>query len=158
MGNTDKEPTERLLGEADDLERGGRYEEAIAIYDRLLEGQPTAAKLWAFRGYCNYCRDRLDEALKDFDRALELKPDAPSTLFFRARIRERTGSLQEALADYEKSAELSPRLDVLVNIGLINKFMGNLDRSLAAFRQALTLDPEDDLALAEIQELEAEIS
>lgn len=133
-----------LLKEAEDLEQDNRFQDALKVYDLLLKSHPGNPKLWAFRGYCNFCREEYHAALADFDRALEIRDNVPTTLYYRAQVYEKLGKLSNALVDYEKSARLSPEADVYLNIGLIYRYLGNEQASRAAFTEALSIDPENE--------------
>ena len=51
-----------------------RYEEALALYQRLAEIEPDRANVYSDMGIVLYQLDRIDEALESFDRALSLDP------------------------------------------------------------------------------------
>lgn len=65
-----------LLNRAATLRKLGRYEEAIADYDRLLAGdhQPRAA-LYFNRGIAFHYLDRREEAIRDMEKAHSLAPE-----------------------------------------------------------------------------------
>ncbi|MGK7907510.1 MAG: tetratricopeptide repeat protein, partial [Synechococcus sp.] len=52
----------------------GRYEEALADYNRAIELNPDDAWAIGSRGQAYRAMERYDEALEDFTRALELDP------------------------------------------------------------------------------------
>ncbi|MGB5595240.1 MAG: tetratricopeptide repeat protein, partial [Crocosphaera sp.] len=56
----------------DDL---GRYEEAIASYDKALEIKPDKDEAWNNRGVALYNLGRYEDAIASYDKALEFKPD-----------------------------------------------------------------------------------
>ena len=56
----------------------GRYEEALASFDRALALTPDQADTWAIV-VALYSLDRYEEALASFDRALALSPDHTDT-------------------------------------------------------------------------------
>ncbi len=96
------------------------------------------------RGYCNYRQKEFSVALADFTRALEIRGDVATTLFLRAQVNERLGKPDNALDDFERSASLSPEADVFMNIGLIQKYLGNEAQCRDALIEALALDPDNE--------------
>jgi tetratricopeptide (TPR) repeat protein len=53
----------------------GRYDQALAVFDRAIELDAADAGAFAGRGHTYLAMGRYDQALADFNRALELDPD-----------------------------------------------------------------------------------
>lgn len=53
----------------------GRYEEALAAYDKALEIKPDFHLAWYNRGNALGSLERYEEALISYDKALEFNPD-----------------------------------------------------------------------------------
>ena len=69
----------------------GRYEQAVADFDRVIELGAATAWVFAGRGHVNKEMGRYDQALADFDRASELDPTEDVFAAARTEIRELTG-------------------------------------------------------------------
>lgn len=63
----------RLQG--DTAFQAGRYEEAIASYDKAVAIKPDYHEAWSNRGASLGRLGRYEEAIASFDKALEFKPD-----------------------------------------------------------------------------------
>lgn len=97
--------------QGDQLYALGRYQEAVAYYQRELAEQPQSARLYTNLGCALYQLGRNEEALKAWQQALELKPDAPQA----ARIHYNIGNLlygqqrtPEAVNAYKHALRLNP--------------------------------------------------
>ncbi len=53
----------------------GRYEQALASFDKALELKPDEHDAWNNRGDALHNLGRYEQALASFDKALELNPD-----------------------------------------------------------------------------------
>jgi hypothetical protein len=63
--------------QADTLLAQGRNEEAAALYQQAVEGDPRNAKAWWGLGSALAKTGRKAEAIRAFERALEIQPDNP---------------------------------------------------------------------------------
>jgi len=77
----------------------GRYDEALANFNRAIELQPNYAWAIASRGETYRLMEHYDEALADFNRAVELEPDEDWPLYDRALIYQALRQVVEVHAD-----------------------------------------------------------
>jgi tetratricopeptide (TPR) repeat protein len=89
-------------------ERLGRYEQASADFDRLIQLDPTDAWALVRRGMAFLELGRHEQAVADFGRALELDATDLGALSGRGEAYRRLGRHQEALADLGRAIELDP--------------------------------------------------
>lgn len=64
-----------LSKQALELSKQFKNEEAINIYDKAIELNPTVAQVYFNRGACKGNNFDFDGAIKDYDKAIELKPE-----------------------------------------------------------------------------------
>jgi tetratricopeptide (TPR) repeat protein len=83
------------------LQAIGRYEEAIASYDRAIELRPELAGAYSDRGNALQMLKRYDEALASYDIALSLRPDFAKALLNRGSALQKLQRYHEALASYD---------------------------------------------------------
>lgn len=95
---------------------GRRWEEAEAVFGRLIEDYPTSeqvgeASMW--RGNCLIALGRFDDALAAFDRAIELQAASPETrdavAFQKSWLLYRQERYAEAAAAFEALYESDPK-------------------------------------------------
>jgi hypothetical protein len=111
----------------------GRYADAIADYDRLLERQPGDAGLWDNRGVALFKLDRLEEAEASLAEALRLRPDHAGslsnlglTLFGLGRAEEAVAAFDRALA-LDDGAEPATAASLRYNRGMACLARGEFD-------------------------------
>jgi tetratricopeptide (TPR) repeat protein len=127
----------------------GRYDEALADFNRAIELNPDRARVIADRGETYRLAGRFDEALADFNRAIELDPDYTWAIASRGQTYQALRRFDEALADFARAIELDPDRDwVIADRGETYRLAGRFDEALADFARALELDPDDGWAIA----------
>ena len=134
-----------LLSEADVLTREGRWEEAIEVYDEVLDLSPANAEALTYRGWLT---NRLGEGtgLDDLDEAVAVAPDYPDARVFRAIVLDGEQRFSDAAADLVVFDTLDPPDEML---GIVEG--SNLRASVAAGQIAQTYgDSTDPIDLAAI--------
>lgn len=127
--------------------REGKYEEAIAAFDRALEIDPTHAFAWNDRGVCLRALERNEEALASITKAVELAPNEEEILYTCAETLRKIGILRDdnkilsAAADtYNRLLEKNPaNADAWNNMGICVQEMGREDLSRQYFERAKDL-------------------
>jgi len=90
------------------LAAAARYDEAVTMLNRAVEGDPASAWPIAARGATFLLLDRLDEAISDFSRALALQPDFVWARRRRAACYSRSDRLTDAIADLTEALVQAP--------------------------------------------------
>jgi PAS domain S-box-containing protein len=127
--------------------REGKYEEAIAAFDRALEIDPTHAFAWNDRGVCLRALERNEEALASITKAVELAPNEEEILYTCAETLRKIGILRDddkilsAAADtFNRLLEKNPsNADAWNNMGICVQEMGREDLSRQYFERAKDL-------------------
>ena len=96
----------RRFGDALELTRKGEYDEAIALWNRVLAASPGDPKAHNNLGFALARRNRPDEALRHLETALELNPRYAPAHNNLALVLESQGKLQEAISHWRAAAEL----------------------------------------------------
>jgi len=81
----------------------GRYDAALACYDRALALRPDFVQALSNRGAVLKKMQRHDEALQSFDRALGFQPEHVEVLNNRAGVLQEIGRYDEALEGYDRA-------------------------------------------------------
>ena len=129
----------RLLGDLDT---------ALSYNSRLLELFPTGFGVLAELGETKRLKGDLDGAMRDLNKAIEIQ-DLPFIRLFRGRIFRYTGEADKALADFNAAIDKAPDLtQAYVERGLTYERRGELEKSRAEYRKALTTNSYNALGLA----------
>jgi len=86
----------------------GRFEEAVAQYQRALETDPLSMMVHFGLAFALYCERRYDEAIEHAARAVDLYPDYWLVHFAMGLALSQKGSMQQSIASLEATLRLSP--------------------------------------------------
>ncbi|MBC5768539.1 tetratricopeptide repeat protein [Ramlibacter albus] len=129
------------------LHREGRFDEARALYEAILQEQPRHFDALNLLGTIALQRGDYTGAIALITQALEVQPRLPGAYNNRGVALKELGRLHEALRDYDKAIELDPaNAQAHVNRGVALKLLGHPQAALASYDQALALAPTDPVA------------
>ncbi|MBN1197327.1 MAG: tetratricopeptide repeat protein [Candidatus Aminicenantes bacterium] len=141
-----------------------QYDEAIAAYQRVLdgmaaegvtmEGNVTAAQVYAGIGEAHMVRNEFDKAREFFTRAIEIDPSDRALPYNVAEILFNAGNADEAVKYYRQAIEISPdwaKAHRQLGYALLNQ--GNLEEAVAAFKTYLENADKDDPQVDVIRDL-----
>jgi DNA-binding winged helix-turn-helix (wHTH) protein/TolB-like protein/tetratricopeptide (TPR) repeat protein len=115
-------------------------ETALAIDPSLESAYLALGRLYQYRW-------RWAEAKQAFERAAELAPDNPDVLRAFAHFASHTGLYKRAVSLATRTTELLPtHAGAQFRLGTTNLYAADLDAAIAAFRNAVELDPSHTLA------------
>lgn len=137
-----------LVGEQ--MLRKGEFTEAVPILEnatRLLPGSSTA---WAFLGQAYQSNRRSDEAAHAFKKAVELAPTNTGYRTTLGLLLGIAGKYDEGVKELEQVVATPGYKDAAawVNLGWLYRNMKppKTDKSIAAYKKALELDPKEEQA------------
>jgi len=126
----------KLLGE-------GKYDVALADFDRVLIADPNSAWAYTGRGYGLALMGRLDNALTDLDRAVQLNPRLAHAYCYRGYTFVLRNEPERALAQLDRALELDPKLaDAHAYRGAAYFAKKDFEAALASTDRALALVPK----------------
>ena len=135
---------EDYLASAGEHSRAGRFDAALALYDRALELDPNSARAYVNRGLTRMALERFAEGLADFDRALQLQANLAGAYAGRGVCKAALGRRLEALEDFDRALELDPQDSH--SLGAKGESLASLGRdaeAVEAFDRAVALDPNN---------------
>jgi tetratricopeptide (TPR) repeat protein len=140
----------RALSEGAWLLRQNRPQEAMERLLPLWETAPTNVDVAINLGGAYILQGKWNKAVRVLSRAAELHPDNVMVWINLGAAQlgrlELSGPQQQARAikAYERALELDPQApNVHYHLGLIHKDRGDLPKAMAAFEQALAVNPAD---------------
>jgi tetratricopeptide (TPR) repeat protein len=121
------------------LVRSNRFDDGIAIFQRLANAEPKDADMWIRLGSTYRLKNDLNGALECFKRASELAPNDQGTLLQIGLLMEETGKRDQARPIYERILKINPNHAVaLNNLAYIRaEEGGDLDQALSMAQRAL---------------------
>lgn len=84
----------------------GRYDEAVADYDKSLAIEPNHAVTLNNRAWALYKMGRVGDALPDVEKSLRRDNSSPHAFDTRAHLRQARGEADGAYRDYRKAMDL----------------------------------------------------
>ena len=99
---------DKAYNSANDLQRAGQFELAVAQYDRALKFRPKWPEALTNRGVALLILDRAEDAVASYDRALAIRPTFALALSNRGNALCRLGRYQQALMSYDQALVIQP--------------------------------------------------
>jgi tetratricopeptide (TPR) repeat protein len=135
------------------LEEQDRLDEAVTVYEQVLEDDPGSALAWTNLGNVEAARNRLAEAEAAYRRALEIDPNNIDTLNNLAWLLLEKGSDLDRARQLAAHAVAQGGVDsylALDTLGRIELATDRCEAAIDAFSKALEAVPRDSSARAEI--------
>ena len=136
---------ETLARRADESRKAGRFEDAVALYERALALDEKRVGDWINKGLSLWSLHRNEQALECYDRALALNPRAALAWMNRGNaLHDLKRPYKEALACYDRALEINPDLaGAWYNKGDELAFMGFYTDAIKCFEKARELGMAD---------------
>lgn len=136
-----------LLEQAYAHHRAGRFEQAKAIYDRVLAEEPANADALHNLGMLLFRTGELVQSLQLLERSVHLRPNAPAFWSNLGTVCRSIGRGELAASAHANALRLDPnRPESHYNYGNFLQDQGWIDRAIECFRTALRLRPDYWLA------------
>lgn len=122
----------------------GRYEEALKLYNNIIEQNPDEVIFWINKGVSELRLKKFEQALKTFNHASAIEPNNPLIMENKADTLLQLGRLEEALANYDKALELDKETSMNFAIwstrGFVLKKLGKYREAINSFEKALEIN------------------
>lgn len=124
------------------LGRAGRYDQALADFNRAIEINPGFYQAYSNRALVQRKLNQNGQALADYNRSIELNPSYNEAYVGRGNLYRSQGQIDMALADFSKAIELEPTdPKAYNNRALIYQGQGRHDDAIADFTASMTYAP-----------------
>lgn len=135
---TAAQATQDRLREARTHHQAGRMSEAAALYQAILEQDPTHPDANHLLGLIAYRCGQLPEACELIEQAIAADSANAAYPFNLGVVRQKQGNLEGAVEAYRTALALNPRyVEALSNLGNTLRDLGRYDAAEAHYRQAL---------------------
>lgn len=142
---------DELFEKAASLHKAGQVEEAIPLYQEVLEAQSDFATGHNYYGIALSDVGRLADAEAAFRRAIEIKHGYYGAHYNLGNMLYDQGRFDEAAAHYRRALESDPTsFDACFNLGNAYLKQAELDEAETSFRRALELEPDSARALSNL--------
>jgi Tfp pilus assembly protein PilF len=138
----------------------GEVEDAIALFTRSLELEPTA-EAYTFRGWAYSFQGRIDDAIEECRKAIATDPAFGNPYNDIGCYLMQKGELEEAVPWFEqakKAPRYEPRHYPYLNLGRLHAARGDLAQAIEEFEGALGESPEDPIALKFLEALKYKVN
>ncbi len=137
----------------------GHLDEAIKIYQQILPAHPNSWDVNFNLGVGYYLTGKLPEADRFLTRATQIDSSLPDALFYLGLTKLKLGDINAAAANVQKAITIRPDADHYhFAMGIILKLQGNLPAALSEFRSELEIDPDNNTARQQMDEIEASMA
>lgn len=139
-----------LTGLAGFYHRDQRLDLAEEQYRKAIGLQPGNWRTYDTFGTFLYSSGRYEEAAENYRKVLSLDGRNIQGYGNLGAALMLSGNFAEAATAFKRSIEIQPRADAYSNLGLIHYYLGQMDDSVNAHRQAVALAPNDHLSWANL--------
>ncbi|MEM8779861.1 MAG: tetratricopeptide repeat protein [Cyanobacteria bacterium P01_G01_bin.49] len=133
--------THKELGNV--LATQGKFDQAIAMYQRALAIQPNFAEAYNNWGSTLVSQKKEKEAIAYYQKAVTLKPELLQSHLNLGNLFKDYGQWEEAIASFQKVLAIEANhLEAHKGICYVLLRQGKLDETIKACRQTLAIDPD----------------
>ncbi len=148
----------------------GQYDKASEIFHRIeavrsdgqeLDGyiKGKIANAFAETAHMFVELGQYEEAISRFRHALEIKNDMVDVKCSLADVYIHTDHMIKAIAELEEARKLNPHFTkVFRMLGVAYYKTGNTNKAVDLWKQAIEMDPEDEVAICMLESVDAEAS
>jgi len=101
----------------------GRYDQAISLFNKVLEINPRYAEAYLNRGIAYRQKGQHDQAVSDYGMVLQIDPKDTRAFCNRGNVYIEKGQYDKAISDYNKALEINSKdAQVFYNRGVAYYF------------------------------------
>jgi predicted O-linked N-acetylglucosamine transferase (SPINDLY family) len=128
------------MGQA--LQALGRWDEARAAYERVVQLEPLSADAHFSLGLALHSLGRYEAAIRAYETAVLYRADYFAALNNLGLCRQRCGRFEQAAAAYTQALALRPtEMGTTANLGTVLQSIGRIDEAIRLLRSAHAREP-----------------
>src|SRR4029453_6708196 len=140
------------LTDAGRLAAEGKLTAALAVYDRLIESNPSLAEAHFNRSIVLQRQGRFDDAANGFRAALQLRPRWTEALLALGRIPFLRCHYRDAESWFQRAVDVAPdSVEAICNLGIAQSRQMHPARALPALQRARRLAPQHEVPWYELR-------
>ncbi len=125
-----------------DLMDQGKFEEALAAFDKAIDLNPQYAEAWNNKGRVLATLSRLNEANEAFDKSIKINPNYAEAWYNKGRVLAELNKYGDSLIAFDNAIQINPTYSKAWNSkGVVLYVMQENNQSIAAFNRAIELNP-----------------
>jgi tetratricopeptide (TPR) repeat protein len=129
------------MGKAGKLYQEGKYEEALAAFQKAADLSPGDAVVHGNIGVLLLAMDKPDEAIAAFQRTIEIQPENYQALKNLGQLYGKKKDYGESVIFYSRATKISENdPDDFYNLGVGHMNLGDLNAAQEAFRKSIACD------------------
>lgn len=133
-----------FVAQAKSLAFEGKYDRAIAIYDRAIKIQPDLYEAWYQRGHVLARLQDYESALADYDKAIAIEPRQDRVWYSRGWVLGKLQRDAEAIASYDRAISLEPgKYELWYDRGKALERLQRYSEALVSYGKATAIRPDD---------------
>ena len=145
-------PTELLVGVGDLYSQTGDYDDALKIFQKAMQQDPSAPRVHYYAGEALIHLDRPNEAIPEFQAELKLTPDDPNVQYHLAFAMLQTSRKDEAVALLQTIVTAHPdHAAAQYQLGKAQLDAGQYQPAVEHLEAAARLDPDKDYVHYQLQ-------
>lgn len=123
--------------------QAGNFDEAIAIYDKAIEKNPTFALTYGNRGNARMAKGQVDLAIADYTKGIEVNPVFAEAYLDRGMAYLATEKYEPGISDLEKGLSIKPQFPSHHgNLAWAYIIVKKFDKAIESAQRGLDLDPK----------------
>ena len=148
---------EAILGKA---EKTAKFDEerAIALFEKSIQLDPESEQAHFQLGLLFMKQKDYSRAIESYQNVIELNPEFADTFFNLGFIHALAKDYARAEEMYTRAVELAPDYldEALFNLALVQNKLGKKDQARANLQQAVSINPDNELAQKYLKKIDAE--
>ena len=114
-GRSDDATVSALFSEGERAYQRGAYDEAIALFSKVLDQDTEHLNAYLQRGFCHSLTKRYELAVADFSAVIARKPDHLWAYTSRGSAYNKLQQYEKAMRDFDHVIDLDPRNEEAYN-------------------------------------------
>ena len=121
----------------------GSYEQALALYNKVLEIKPNSPDLYLRLARLEINRGNTEQAREYIRQSINIKPNYIDAVFLFSQIEVAEGRIEEAIVAVESASVIRPNdSTIFFQLGLLKYNNGDFLGASTAFERAILINPE----------------